>query len=818
MRLKFLFILIIFTLFSISSSQIYAQETSIDVENLSDEQITEMWAKAQADGFTIEQFKTLALARGIPSSQVNVLVNRINSQSINKAKKDIQENGIGEEIKNTNEEEEDNKQDNQIGLKGGEYFDDPSSFKQTKNPIFGLDFFNNPNISFTPSLNLSTPKNYILGPGDQLVINLWGAGENTYTAEIDKEGTIRIENVGPIYLNGLPFSQAKEKIKSSLQKVYAGINAPNRSPYKIFLDISIAKTRTIQVNIIGQIRVPGTYSLNSFSTILNALYAAGGPTKEGTLRDIKLSRNGQIISHFDVYQYLLNGSQEGNLTLQDQDVIIVSPYLSKVSVSGSVKRPGIFELKSHENFQNLLNYMGGFKAEAYKDKITLERIEGNRKTIKEINLKDGFSLLLKDGDVILVKKIVEKFENRVQIVGAVYRGGSFEFTEGLSVLDLINKAAGVTENAFLERGLIFRTEDGVSKSTIPFSISDVLDGKSNISLQAKDIVKIYDKYNLMTKQSLTIDGAVNNPTVIPFMKNMTIKDLVLIAGGFSEEADAGTINVFRKIKDNDFETLSKTFKLNDDGTLTIDNKESFYLEPNDKVSIRFLKGHNEQKRVRIEGEVNYPGNYSIEMKNERISDLIERSGGLSPYAFVEGATLIRVNPYFRDLTINNVLDNINTNIDTTNNVLLNNKKEFKVGIDLKKILKDGGKESKHNLVLQDGDILVIPSVKETVKVQGEILAPSLVRFDKTNNLRDYINKSGGFSINAKRSKTFVIYSNGDIATTRNFLFFRSYPKLKPGAIILVPEKPEGRSISAQEVIGISTSLTTFGLLIDRLLR
>lgn len=823
--MKRLYKLLFFSAFLLFSITINSQTTP-EIGDLSDDEVAAMWEQAQLEGFTIEQFKTLAIARGIASSQVNELVTKINNLGVASESGDQSNSGEVESSTslNINPLVVPNGHTGSVSSEGTE----GKNHQDVKSRVFGMEFFNNPNITFAPNLNLATPSNYEVGPGDKFSIHLWGAAENTYIKEVNREGFFDFDGVGPIYVNGLNIDAAKSQIKGKLRKVYSGITASKNSPYKINVDISLMGVRTVQVNIIGNIKVPGTYSLSSLSTVLNALYAAGGPTEEGTFRDVKLVRNGEVIARFDIYNYLLKGSQVGNNTLQDQDVIIISPYLSRIIVGGAVKRPGVFELKPNETLNNLLKYTGGFKSNAFKDRMIVERISGDRRIVKEMFLTNANREILNDGDFLMVNEIIEKFKNRVMIKGAVFRPGIYEYKEGLTVKDVIEKAAGLREEAFLNRGQIISTEDGITRTSQSFSVSNVLNGTVNINIKVNDVITIYNKYNIKEGEILSIDGAVNNPTSIPFVDNMTIEDLVIMAGGFKDAANTGVINVFRKIKDNEFETLSKTYEVTANGALTLGDNEKFILQPNDRVSVRFLKGFTEQKKVQVNGEVNYPGGYIIEMKNERISDLVERAGGLSPYAFLEGASLIRINPYFKDVAVNNVLDNINrVTMDSTaiNKSLelmtgtnLNNKQSFKVGIDLEKILSDDGKNSKFNLVLQDGDRLEIPSVKETVKVQGEILAPSLIRYDKTNTLKDYINKSGGFSLQAKKSKTYVIYSNGDIASSKNFLFFRSYPKLKPGALIIVPIKPLTRQVSAQEIIGITTGLTTLGLLIDRFSR
>lgn len=777
---------------------------SSNVEDLTDEQIQAYWQKAKAQGYTMEQLKAIAASRGISPSQIAELERRLNEMG------DSTKSLEGKQIDSLREIDETPK----LGFTGNEIKEGV-----TKDPLFGYDFFNNQNISFTPNMNLATPTNYELGPGDEISINLWGAAETNYSVEVDREGAIRISNIGLIYVSGLTMEEASAKIKNKLKRIYSGINASDSSPYKVFLNISLVNVRTVQVNIIGEVKVPGTYSLSALSTVLNALYASGGPTKQGTFREIKLVRNGEEITFFDVYDYLINGSQIGNKTLRDQDVIIVAPYISRVGISGSVKRPGKYEMKAGETLNDLLSFSGGFTSNAYKERVVLERIEGDRKVVKEILVDNEKETPLQDGDSLAVKSVIDKFENKISIEGAVYRPGRYEFTPGITVKDLISKAAGVNDQAFLQRGLLFSTNDGVIETATPFSVSEVLSGKTEIQLQPDDRVEIFNKYNLSESYTLTIDGAVNNPKTIPYVQNMTVEDLVLVGGGFTDAANVSKIDIYRRVDDDNYETLSKNFKVSANGQLTLEDGSNFVLQPNDRVSVRYLRGFSEQIKVVVSGEANYPGSYTIENKNEKISDLLNRAGGVTEYAFVEGATLVRKNPFYKEETLKETFEGLAEKEEVTGSEddTLKNRRDFRVGINLQDIIDD--EDSKHNLVLKTGDQLIIPSTKQTVKVEGEVLVPSLVRYEKGMTLKDYISKSGGFSTDAKKGKTYVVYANGDIASTKHFLFFRSYPKLEPGAAILVPAKPENRNkLTTQEVIGISTGLTTLGLLIDRLLQ
>lgn len=792
--LSFLFILF---LPNITTSQTLPS----DLSNLSDEQIYSYWQQAKSQGYSLAQIKVIAQAKGISAAKIEEMEQRLNGLTNN------EDAAGGEQIDNTLEIIKSNT-------------NEPGSqlLKENKDPLFGYDFFNNSNITFTPNTNLATPTNYQLGPGDDIVINIWGAAENTYNMSVDREGAVRISGVGPVYVNGLSIEDATMKIKGVLSRIYSGVNARDDSPYKVFVGVSLTNVRTVQVNIIGEVKVPGTYSLNALSSVLNALYASGGPTKQGTFRNIKLIRSGNEVATFDIYKYLLEGSQEGNKNLQDGDVIIVSPYLSRITISGAVKRPGVYEIKPDENFGDLIDFMSGFTSVAYKERLLLERIDGDRRKVKEILYDQVVSEALKDGDKIIVNEIIDKFENRVQIEGAVYRPGVYELTKGLTLKNLITKAAGISEVAFIDRGLLFRTKDGVNQNVTPFSVNDILNGTNDISLEPNDVVKIFNKYSLTENSFLTISGAVNTPNQFSFVENMSVEDLILLGGGLEDGANTNKIDIYRKIKDDQFETLTESFRVSANGKLTLQNGEQFILQPNDRVSVRYLKGYGSEVNVSVMGEAKYPGAYSMEQKDMKISDLIEKAGGLSPYAYVKGASLLRRNPFFKEVSLKSTIDELESNEQNlVENLDLNNQQSLRVGIDLEDIL--NSKDSKHNLILKNGDVIDIPSIKQTIKVDGEVLVPSLVRFDKTSTLRDYINKSGGFSDNAKRSKSYVIYLNGDIATTKHFLFFRSYPKLEPGAAIIVPTRPERKGgLNTQEVIGLTTGLATLGLLINSIIK
>lgn len=768
-----------------------------EINALSSGDVQSIIAKAKASGYTNEQLRALALSKGLSPDQVNALVTRVN----------------GEEAGET------------VVIDNLALVDSPgpqalpaSQRLQKKSSLFGFDFFNNPNISFQPNLNLATPANYQLGPGDGLVISLWGAAENTYELQVNRNGSVKIPTVGQVVVSGLTIEEARGKIKSKLLNVYRGISAPDSSPYKIFTDISLSSVRTVQVNIIGEVAVPGTYSLSALSTVLNALYASGGPTEQGTFREIKLVRGGVEMPFFDVYDYLINGSQTGNMTLRDQDVIIVKPYISKINISGRVKRPGTYELKQSENFSDLLNYVSGFTSNAFKDVIKLERIAGDRKVLKEISLAQFRNAPLNDGDLIRVGEIIDKIENRVTINGSVYRPGDYEYIQGMTLRDLIDKASGLKETAFLERVIVVSNIEGENSTTVSYPLDKVMKENLEIALNVNDEVQIFDRNELRENGTISIAGAVKNPKSFAFIEGVSLEELIIMAGGYAKNADPSVIDVSREIIDDDYTTITETFKIVAGGNIDMSSRTDFVFEPNDKVVIRYLKGSGERISITAEGELLYPGQYEVSVKNERILDLIEKAGGLSPYAFKQGGSLIRKNPFYQEVTQQITSDIINDSTATKNiNTDLNNRREYRVGIDLNKLLKEG-KDSKHNMVLKNGDRLIIPSIKQTIKIEGEVLLPSLVRYDKNLSLKEYINKSGGFNNKAKKRKTFVIYPNGDIATTKRFLFFKSYPSIKPGSLVIVPSKQEriGGGLSTQEILGVTTGVASLALLVERL--
>ncbi|WP_088323626.1 SLBB domain-containing protein [Polaribacter tangerinus] len=804
---QLLFVIFIALQTSVVFAQDIKQLNSVDVNGLTDAQIETYWQQIKKRGYSLEQLDVLGKAQGISPSKIAAFKRRVNNLSFSSTNQDADTTQLNEMSA---------KENDAYGLSG----DKTELLKAPKDKelLFGYDFFSNSKISFTPSVNLAVPENYQIGPGDELMIDLWGASEVTYKSLVNTNGNIKISGIGFIYVNGFSLEDATKKIITKLKKKHAGIAASNSSYNKVYTNITVSKIRTVQVNIIGEVKTPGTYSLNSLATVLNALYVAGGPTKMGTFRDVQLIRGNTKIASLDIYEYMISGMQQGNLKLQDQDVLLVKPYKNRVTVEGAVKRPGIYELKDHETLADLVNYFGGFKPEAYTNLFVIERLNGTQKEVREVALSAISDFKMQSGDKLVVNEVLDRFQNKITIEGEVYRPGNYELFENMTLQNLLQKAEGVTPEAFLQRGLLVRTFDASKKQNIPFSIASVLEGKSPILLRAKDSIKIFNKNELREKRTITVNGEVNNPGTFNYIDDLQIEDVIAMSGGLKEGADEEVISVSRRLKDGSFVTLSEIYAVSSDKNLAINKGTPFYLQPYDVITVRTAKGYISQKNVKITGEVKYQGTYTLKNKNERISDLIERAGGFTEFAYVEGAVLIRktetdVAKDIKDVIKKNEGEVSDLEILEEEESTLD---EYKVAIDLGAILKN--KNSDIDMFLRENDELIIPSERQTVKVSGMVIKPSLVQYKKGRRLKEYITKSGGFADMSKRSKVYVSYANGDVETVKNFLFFRWYPKLSPGATIYVPAKPERKKMSAGEIMGITSSIATLGILIQTLLR
>ena len=765
--------------------------SKIKVDDLTDDQIKAIVQKAELSGMTESEIEIAAKAKGMSDSEILKFKKRLAELKIstNNNKTSVERN------RDTNiEKDSTDKKENPLAKK-----------------IFGFSLFTNTNLSFEPSTNIATPLNYQLGPGDKLIIDIWGASQETYEQKVTAEGYIIISNLGPIYVNGMTIEQATAKIKKEISNIYAGLYSGNT-----FLKVTLGSVRSIKVNIVGDAELPGTYTISSLSTALNAIYAAGGPSENGCLRNIKIIRNNLVVAELDFYEFLLKGELPKNMRLQDEDIIFIPTYENRVEIKGAVKRNFLFDLKTSENLKDLIYYAGGFTDKAYNENIKISRKTGKQYKVFDISKLEQDTFKLKNGDVIAIDTVLQKYENRVRIEGAVNRPGEFAINNSLSLWELIEKAGGLREDAFKNRVIINRTQDDLSLKVIPVIVTDSIKLKS-ILLQKEDIVSVASIFDIQEEYVLNIEGEVKVPGKYPYAENTSIEDLIIKAGGFLESASLAKIEVSRRIKDNQStsynEKIAEIFQFQITQDLKVsDSASKFELMPFDNIYIRKSPGYTEQKMVQLEGEVLFPGFYSISSKSERISDIIARSGGITPEAYVKGARLIRQISSSKQLQLKDIeklKERVNDTLPIDEQTI--NKTETTISIDLERILKKAG--SKYDLFLEKGDVVKIPKEPQTVGLSGALLYPVVVRYMKGYGVRKYISSSGGFSDDAKPSKIYVVNINGSVKRTSRFLFIKNYPKVEPGAEIVVPQKTEKKGMSTTEAIGFGTAMSSLALII-----
>ena len=732
-------------------------------------------------------------------------------------------------------------------------------YRELESDIYGYEVFRgNTFLSFQSNLNIPTPSDYVLGPGDKLFIDIYGQSENYYQAEISPDGDLILENFGPINVSGMTVEKANIRLINKLKKVYTGLSSK-----KTFVNISVGIRRAIRVNIVGEVNLPGTYNFSAFNTVYNAIYVAGGITENATLREVKLFRDNKLVDTIDIYKFLNEGNQSSNVRLENNDLIVVGPYTNRVSISGGVKIPGKFEIKNGETIADLINYSGGFSEDSYSKSIRITRIFDEKYKIVDVNSDQYEFFQLKSGDKIEIDKVIEKYDNRLIVKGSVYKPGVFALSEGMTVLNLIEKAEGIKPDTYLERGFITRTNEDFSTTNISFNLSNQINSIDNpILLKKDDVLNILSINELRDDNYIEISGEINKPGVYPFSTNLTLNDLILLAGGVRKNATLAGIEISRINKSDDSES-AQIFKLSLDD---LESELNFNLEPFDNIIIRKNPDIDLKRFARVEGEVKYPGEYAISSKKERISDLINRSGGPNEYAYYKGATLIRKTEFAEEYSLIeneiNDLKSLKEKILTNNNLTESEKllvsridkdleklnlenstnqdfssfvkkeriseivkrnaldgdiplaKSESIGIDLDQILKNPGLKS--DLLIEDGDIIVIPKKLETVRLRGELLYPTTVRHSPSRGLKYYINSAGGFDLKAKRSSTYVVYANGDVARTKKFLFFNLYPKAEPGCEVIIPRKSEKNPLAVSQILNFTTGLAALIIAINQI--
>lgn len=660
--------------------------------------------------------------------------------------------------------------------------------------VFGRDIFNNSNLTFEPSLNIATPVDYRLGPGDQLVIEVWGASQANITQKVTPDGYITIPDVGPIQVNGLTVQAASNKIRAKLSKIYSGMGTTNVD-LSTDVKVSLGQIRTIQVNIMGEVAQPGTYALSSFSTVFHALYKAGGISQLGSLRNIKVVRGGRTVATVDVYDYILHGRSHSDIRLQEGDVILASPYDALVLVKGKIKRPMYYEMKRTESIRTLIDYAGGFTNDAYTSAVTVERNDEKERTICSVDDMNYGVFKVKDGDVVSVGAILDRYNNRIEIKGAVYRPGFYELGKEIStVRDLITKADGLLEDAFTNRAVLHRENLDKTLEIISVNVKGVLDGtEPDITLQRNDVLFIPSKYDLEAKGTIEISGEVYSPGIFPYAENTKLEDLIIMAGGLTESASKVRVDIARRLNDPNStkkqKEISKMFSFAVKDGFVVEGDPGFILEPYDQVFVRRSPGYTPKVNVSITGEVEFEGSYALNERNERLSDLIAHAGGLTGFAYLKGARLERQLTEEEYLQAKELLTMVASNNQISGNdsiIIPAVSRTYTVAIDLEKIMSNP--HSSLDPVLQDGDAVIIPQLMTTVQVTGSVRKPNSVVYNPDMKLKDYISEAGGYAERARKSGTFILYPNGHIKELgRN----ASAKEIVGGAKIIVPQK--GRS-------------------------
>ena len=843
----YIFIFIGIGNFSYSQNIDISDFSSINFLELNSSELDLLLRRASSQGYNQFDLIKMAKAQGLSEKDIEKLNSKFeNSEAIKRVS-----SNASSPIENTRLRED--------------YNQSISIVREKESDVYGYNIFKgNGFLTFQANSNISTPSDYILGTGDNIYVDIYGESESYFNGQISPEGEVIFENIGPINLNGLDIKMAKRRLKSKFSKVYSGL-VNNRT----FINVSIGVPRTIKVNIVGEVNLPGTYSFSALNTVYNAIYVAGGINENATLRDIKVFRNNKLINTVDIYNYLNSGDGSSNVRLENDDLILVGPYSNRIRIDGEIKSPGRFEFTENESLKDLLNYAGGFSEKAFKKSIKLTRVIDNQLMVMDVNEDQYESFEPKSGDVFKVDRILETYKNRVILKGAVQRPGIFSLDDKMTVSQLIKKANGLKPDALIANAYIKRTNSDFSTINISFNLDKLIKGEiEDIILNKEDVLTIVSKNDLINDQFIKISGEVSKPGIFPYSVDISLSDIIILSGGFNDKSFANRIEITRRISKNSLteQNISEIITL--DLSSDLDSLETIILEPYDEVIIRKNPNFYAQRYVSIEGQVNYPGKYAISSFNERISNLLERSGGIKSFAYKKGATLIRKTEFFKKdseeikqiNSLNNLKDKMNKDpelLTESESLLLkrienslkilgdqsNNEKDFlsyakrerindivkrnslnedqisigqseAIGINLDEIIQNP--ESKSNLLLQEGDLLIIPKKQETVRLRGMLLYPTTVRFKNNKSFKYFINSAGGFDVNAKRSGAYVVYANGDVSRTKKLLFLNIYPKIEPGAEIIVPAKPIKSPIGVSQILNYTTGLATLILAITQI--
>ncbi|MFC5409145.1 SLBB domain-containing protein [Larkinella bovis] len=743
------------------------------VSDLTDDQVRQFVQQAKSSGLSEAQIEQLAVSRGFTSDDMAKMRQRItaleNPAAVNATPPPV-----------NREQADQGKIDAAPAPHTG----------HTGLPVFGVSLFSSTNLTFEPNLRIPTPKNYQIGPEDELIIDVYGNAQQNYRVKVSPEGAIKLENLSPIYVNGLTIEQAEQRIVSRLRQLYAGLNSAASG---VFATITLGSIRSIKVTLIGQVVKPGTYTLSSLSTVFNALYVSGGPDPDrGSFRDIRVYRGNRLIRSLDIYDFLLRADQKDNIRLQDQDIVFVNHYDTRIELTGEVKQPAVYEVRKGELLKNVLAFAGGFTDKAYTASLTLRRNTPKELQIVTVPADEIPVFVPQRGDQYSVGAIIDRYENRVMISGAVFRPGAYALQKSPTLRQLIQTAEGLREDAFLNRAIIRRLRDNLDPEIIAVDLGKLMRGEAgDMVLQREDVVTVSSYSELREHRRVSIQGAVNRPGTFDYVDSLSVADLVMLAGGFSDGATATRIEIARRIRKDTTGLLPsqnvRLFQFNvSDDLKRRETDARFVLQPFDQVFVRTSSRYETQKLVTITGEVPYPGVYPIRDKSERITELIARAGGLRPEAYLKATRFVR--------------------------------KGELISVDLREVMVKASDSG--NLLLLQGDSIHIPRKTELVKIRGEVLNPAIVDYNRSKSIKDYVSESGGFTAKAQRRKVYVIYANGKVNKTKGFLGFRSYPESEPGMELVIPAKPpkSESKLSPAERVAVMTGISSLAAVVLTLVR
>lgn len=774
---------------------------------MTDQQVIDYIKQQTAAGKSNQQIGKELMAKGVTREQAQRIKEKFESQqnsetspttqSISQAKAERRHN-VNNDIAS----------ESMIDI--GREVDEGQDGQVSARQIYGHKVFNSRALTFEPSENIATPQNYRLGPGDEVIIDIWGTSEDHLRQTISPEGSIMISQIGPVYLNGMTINDANKHIKNAFSKKYAGMEDAETD-----IQVTLGQVRTIQVDILGEVATPGTFRMSPFASVFHALYRAGGINDIGSLRNIQVLRNGKKVAGVDIYEYLFDGKTNGNIRLQEGDVIIVPPYDQLVSIDGNVKRPMYYEIKPDETIKSLLEYSGGFTGDAYEGMVRLARQSGTENELYTIERGEFASYRLQDGDIITVGTILDRYANRVELKGAVYRPGMFAIGKDINtVSDLVKKADGVTDDAYTDRVLLYREGPDLELQIMALDLKDILEGRAkDVTLKRNDVLVISSIHELEERGALSIGGQVARPGSYPFAANTTLEDLIFQAGGLLEGASTARVDISRRIVDptstQQTQQISEIYTVSIENGLALNSGKGFKLMPYDHVEVRKSPGYNAQESVSVRGEVLFDGSYVLQKRNERLTDIIKRAGGILDEAYIKGAYLTRRLSEDELASRREVLRLAMANSgpgmgDSIALSKINVSPTYNVGINLEKAIQNPG--SHYDVVLQPGDALFIPEQQSTVKIAGDVMFPNTVVYEPGKKLSYYIDQAGGYGQRARKNKAFIVYLNGTVAKAK-----RGTP-IEPGCQIIVPSKPDTSNTDWTKILTLATSFSSVAAL------